>query len=355
MFHLLQNLYRYGKKKRAASRTFTVTVIGLDNAGKSTVVSCLKDGVPDLETAPTVGFSPSTHRYSKYALEVYDLGGGPRIRGIWRRYFGPATGLILVVDAADEDRFPEIHKQVQALLAHPHGKGKPLLVLANKQDLPDALPPHQLASHLGLLDDAGEATTPFKILPCSAIGFASLSSDAMQAMGAVPAGVPGDVSPRAPENYQGGLGQSPLGKRMVDSRIYDGYSWLIAEMKANGSHLRARLAEFEAEEKRAAEAKKRRREEFMRQKAARERRAAREANRQPPPTASASASASAPAPAGPSSSAVASGGGVDGGRMDDGGEGASDGGAGVGPPLPVLAGQQQRPRKPGSIVAVDAL
>jgi len=36
---------------------------------------------------PTVGFSAQTLNYEGYSVVIYDLGGGPQIRGIWPEYY----------------------------------------------------------------------------------------------------------------------------------------------------------------------------------------------------------------------------------------------------------------------------
>ena len=90
-------------------------------------------------TVPTVGFStPIRRRLFNHDVVLYDLGGGARIRGVWPSYFAEIHGVVFVVDAADATRLPEAAKELEQALLHPMVVGKPLLVLANKQDLPPA-------------------------------------------------------------------------------------------------------------------------------------------------------------------------------------------------------------------------
>ena len=57
-------------------------LIGLDNAGKSTLLNTLRS--IDVDTAPTYGFISHTIRSAGGVdIEVYDLGGGQSIRKIW--------------------------------------------------------------------------------------------------------------------------------------------------------------------------------------------------------------------------------------------------------------------------------
>ena len=55
-----------------------------------------------------------------------------------------------VVDSTDSERLGEASEELQAILCDQEMKNTLVLVLANKQDLPRALPPSDIASKLGL-------------------------------------------------------------------------------------------------------------------------------------------------------------------------------------------------------------
>ena len=84
MFGLMRNFYRHVKKKRAA-RSYTVLLLGLDKAGKTTCLAALK-GEPTEDASQTWGFNSEKFQLSKFAVEAYDVGGGKSIRGIWEQY-----------------------------------------------------------------------------------------------------------------------------------------------------------------------------------------------------------------------------------------------------------------------------
>lgn len=67
-------------------RKIVFLLVGLDNAGKTVTAKGLA-GEPSDSVVPTVGFSVVRLRYKEYDVNVYDLGGGVGIRGIWHRYF----------------------------------------------------------------------------------------------------------------------------------------------------------------------------------------------------------------------------------------------------------------------------
>lgn len=79
-------------------------------------------------TAPTIGFDKQEFTFSNYEITLYDLGGGRRIRNIWKNYLNEIFGVIYVVDSAAPERFPEAKEALEDLLSHEKVKEKPLLV-----------------------------------------------------------------------------------------------------------------------------------------------------------------------------------------------------------------------------------
>eukprot|EP00164_Ancoracysta_twista_P004010 GFYU01005382.1.p1 GENE.GFYU01005382.1~~GFYU01005382.1.p1 ORF type:complete len:322 (-),score=91.04 GFYU01005382.1:148-1113(-) len=138
MFSLMKNFYNWTKKRK--EKTLTIVLVGLNNAGKTTLVHTLKGENAEL-TIPTIGFNSEISQRGKYTINYFDVGGGPKIRGIWKEYFHEAFGFIFVVDSADAERLDEAKKALtEQCLAHDRFKGKPILVFANKKDLPESLP-----------------------------------------------------------------------------------------------------------------------------------------------------------------------------------------------------------------------
>ena len=101
---------------------------------------------------PTVGQSkPYIRQHRSHTeMQFFDLGGGAKIRNIWKNYYGKMHGLVFVVDAADPDRIDEAKEVLHAMLSDPSSKGKPLLIFANKQDLINATPEDEIVEQLNL-------------------------------------------------------------------------------------------------------------------------------------------------------------------------------------------------------------
>lgn len=126
----------------------TWIVIGCDFAGKSTLIAGLNGQTSREEMIPTFGFSKSNAALGKHRLRIFDVGGGAGIRGIWQSYYADVHGVIFVVDATETVRFEEARELLHAAYAHAYLVGKPLLVVANKSDLPKAVGADALADAL---------------------------------------------------------------------------------------------------------------------------------------------------------------------------------------------------------------
>mmetsp|Transcript_25055 Transcript_25055/g.34527 ORF Transcript_25055/g.34527 Transcript_25055/m.34527 type:complete len:352 (-) Transcript_25055:123-1178(-) len=162
MFGLAKNLYYYLKKRK--DRLLTLVLVGLDNAGKSTLLATLKGESSDKVT-PTWGFASENILEGKCKIDIYDLGGGKNIRKIWERYYAEVHGVVYVIDSADTERIAEAKDELHIMLKDSHLSGKPVLIFANKQDLPSALSAAEMASRLEL---SSIQNTRHQIVLCTA-------------------------------------------------------------------------------------------------------------------------------------------------------------------------------------------
>ena len=74
----------------------------------------------------------------------------PRFRSMWERYCRGVQAIVFVVDSADMDALEQARKELHALLAKPSLVAIPLLVLGNKDDLPQSLTTNELIDRLEL-------------------------------------------------------------------------------------------------------------------------------------------------------------------------------------------------------------
>ncbi|XP_014843120.1 PREDICTED: ADP-ribosylation factor-like protein 13B isoform X3 [Poecilia mexicana] len=154
--------------RRRCQRKVTLVMVGLDNAGKTAAVRGIQGENPQ-DVAPTVGFSKVDLKQGKFEVTIFDLGGGKRIRDIWKNYYSESHGVVFVVDSSDVQRIQETRETMAQVLQHPRIAGKPVLVLANKQDLEGALPEADIIENLSLEKLVNENKCLCQIEPCSAI------------------------------------------------------------------------------------------------------------------------------------------------------------------------------------------
>ena len=70
---------------------------------------------------------------------MWDVGGQEKLRPLWKPYTRATDGIIFVVDSCDTDeRLEESKLELHRILRTPDNADVPVLVIANKQDLPEA-------------------------------------------------------------------------------------------------------------------------------------------------------------------------------------------------------------------------
>jgi GTP-binding protein SAR1 len=133
------------------TKTGNLLLIGLDNAGKTTLLNKLITGAIHLYT-PTLRPLSSTITIGGVKLSVTDVGGHEGVRHLWSTHTAGVDGVVFVVDSADSKRWPEARDELQALLrllARQHQE-LPVAVIGNKTDLADAADAPTLWDALGM-------------------------------------------------------------------------------------------------------------------------------------------------------------------------------------------------------------
>ena len=155
-------------KRLFSKKEVRILMLGLDGAGKTTILYKLKLG-DKITTIPTIGFNVETVEYKNINFNVWDVGGQDKIRPLWRHYYKNTKALIFVVDCNDRDRVTDAKEELNRLMQDEELKDAVLLVFANKQvsdmlklnetstsnsclmqDLPKAMSAGEVAEKLGL-------------------------------------------------------------------------------------------------------------------------------------------------------------------------------------------------------------
>ena len=136
--------------KLFAMEDMRILMVGLDAAGKTTILYKLKLG--ELVTPiPTIGFNVEEVNYKNINFTMWDVGGQKKLREMWRFYYENTQAVIFVVDSADHQRVEhEAKEELHNLMNQEELKDCVFLIYANKQDFAGALNPGQLAEKLGL-------------------------------------------------------------------------------------------------------------------------------------------------------------------------------------------------------------
>ncbi|KAM0799585.1 P-loop containing nucleoside triphosphate hydrolase protein [Usnea florida] len=182
MYHLAKSVYFWA----TAKEEYSILLLGLDNAGKTTLLSTIKSHynhtpTPRHPTVPTVGQNVATIALDDLYLKIWDVGGQHALRSLWTNYYPVCHAIVFVVDGCDigddialapalnnnnnndtdtassvdttptphssssaphhqhTGRLTECRQTLEAVLSHPSTASVPLLVLANKQDREDCV------------------------------------------------------------------------------------------------------------------------------------------------------------------------------------------------------------------------
>ncbi|TPX78268.1 hypothetical protein CcCBS67573_g00446 [Chytriomyces confervae] len=168
MYTLLSGLYELYTRKE----DYFVIILGLDNAGKTTLLERIKSTYSSKEIpihpdkiAPTVGlnstsrampnqgyesnptllprpiilFAVGTIDLDSTCINFWDLGGQQELRRLWKKYYSESHAVLFVCDASDFERIEEARDTFESVVGTEELEGVPMLLLANKSDKAGAI------------------------------------------------------------------------------------------------------------------------------------------------------------------------------------------------------------------------
>ena len=150
----------------SSTHNCNVVFLGLDGSGKTSILARLSGDDPRT-VLPTLGFNIRAFSLENAPLlKVWDQGGTPSMRRYWPAYYAKAHAIAFVIDSSDHRRLGECSRVMQEVLDDDLLLGVPLLVLANKQDVPNAIPSGEIEElmHLGSIRDRA-----WRCIACSAL------------------------------------------------------------------------------------------------------------------------------------------------------------------------------------------
>ncbi|KAH3714343.1 ADP-ribosylation factor 4 [Pelomyxa schiedti] len=139
-------------------------MLGLDGAGKTSLLyRHLRGAVAT--TIPTMGFNAEGLEIKNRKFMIWDVGGNERVRVLWRHYFANTEVILWVVDAHDRGKIAASCAELQKALSDSELRNALVLILANKNDLPDSMSKSELADML----EMSNVRNKWMIQPTSAI------------------------------------------------------------------------------------------------------------------------------------------------------------------------------------------
>jgi len=174
MYHLVKGLYQYATSKEE----YSVLLLGLDNAGKTTLLEQIKSLYLSSSPAPvagqqlpTVGQNVSHIHFPDLTLKLWDIGGQDSLRRLWSSYYSSCHAIVFVIDSADPERLletAEVKIALEEVVKNEEVEGVPVLVLANKQDREESIEIAKVKEVvLGIL--VGLSARDSRVLPVSAL------------------------------------------------------------------------------------------------------------------------------------------------------------------------------------------
>ena len=88
---------------------------------------------------PTMGQNVKIMDFDNMHLQFWDLPGQTGFRKIWTHYYKEVHAIVFIIDSADTQRFNQAKYELHKLLNEYQLKYAPVLILANKQDLKEAV------------------------------------------------------------------------------------------------------------------------------------------------------------------------------------------------------------------------
>ena len=109
-----------------------VILLGADAVGKTTLLYKLKLN-ENCQTLPTIGFNVEEIEYKNKKLIIWDIGGGEKIRYLWKHYFDKTNCIIYIMNISDKERLDYYIECFNILIKqHKDYRNIPIIIFGNK-------------------------------------------------------------------------------------------------------------------------------------------------------------------------------------------------------------------------------
>ena len=116
----------------------SIPIWGVYGSGKTTILFYIRYG-KELLTSQSIGFSNEQFYFLNHHVDLWDIGGGIKIRELWKIYVKVPRGVIFVISSPTFDQdLPFISEEIERLSNEKTLKNVPLLIYLNKMDCPNS-------------------------------------------------------------------------------------------------------------------------------------------------------------------------------------------------------------------------
>ncbi|MHA1936027.1 MAG: ADP-ribosylation factor-like protein [Candidatus Thorarchaeota archaeon] len=126
-----------------------IALVGEGGVGKTTTLHLLMGKAPPRQYIPTIALGMETIEnihFANYSLVIWDFAGQERFRRLWKFYFAGADIVFLLTDSTLRNIL--ISKEMFTMIRR-DAPNVPIVVIANKQDRPNALDPSIIERIIG--------------------------------------------------------------------------------------------------------------------------------------------------------------------------------------------------------------
>ena len=110
-------------------------LLGLDNAGKTSILLQFKENMFMEASVPTIGLNIEQVTVKDYSLTFWDVGG--QATKMWKHYFDSVDGVMFVIDSTDREKLTKAKSELNRVLKDKALENLPYVLMLNKSDITD--------------------------------------------------------------------------------------------------------------------------------------------------------------------------------------------------------------------------
>ncbi|KAL0234440.1 hypothetical protein PCE1_001476 [Barthelona sp. PCE] len=143
-----------------------IALVGLAAAGKTTFVNVLSGNEFSEARKATLGVNVQRFQQGACSVRAWDVGGQQRFVSSWERYCRGCDVIVFMIDGSNPSTHMNAKEELFNLVNRPTLLSIPVLILANKCDLPGHVSEAQLSNILELKELKGDRDIAIYDISC---------------------------------------------------------------------------------------------------------------------------------------------------------------------------------------------